>query len=221
MNERLNYKECREKVFILLDESSILSREDISTALSLRPLVYYTAYCKFRNFLSYTRKYAFKEYAKSKDEKLPVTNIIFFRDIINKDKGNMRGFIRFCELERIPLLYYLWQIKKYIFPNEFLISHIHTIKFVRTIKGYIRTVKQGILWGFYISIDDIINKTMYMFNSNSSTYIYMTDFLRNNFIIGESTEEMFTRLGYDVLIKKANDLISKNLYTIANLELVE
>jgi len=106
MSERLNYKECREKIFTLIDKSSIISREDIVRALGIpfEKIVYTDSYNKFRNFIRYTRKYANREYAKSKDERVPISNIIFFREIINKGKGTVREFIQFCEFERIQYL---------------------------------------------------------------------------------------------------------------------
>lgn len=226
ISERLNYKECREKVFTLIDKSSILSKEDIVKVLgiSFKSLAYtnpydivlaYThAYDKFRNFLYCTRRYAYREYGKSKGEKAPISNIIFFRDIINKDKKTMRGFIQFCEIERIPLLYYVWHIGKYIFPNEYILPHIQTVKFIIAMKTYLKTVKHGVIWGFYRSIDDIIQKSML-------TNPYITSFLRGNYIFGEPMEKMFERLEYDKIIKNTNELIKENLYTIADLELEE
>lgn len=221
-NERLNYKECREKVSILLDKSGILSRKDIVKALgiSFKSLAYMHPYCKFRNFLYNTRKYAYREYAKSKDERISMSNMVFFREIINRDKKSLRGFIQFCELERIPLLYYVWQIKKYIFPNELILPHIHTVKFVTYTKAWIKTLKNGESWGFYRNVDDIINKTICnTVNANSPAYTYMTNFIKDNYIFGEPMEKMFERLKYDEISKNANRLIEDNLYTIADLKL--
>jgi len=220
-NERLNYKECREKVSVLLDKSSILSREDIAKALgiSVKSLVYTNPYYKFRNFLNNTRKYAYREYAKSKDERISISNMVFFREIINRDKKSLRGFIQFCGFERIPLLYYVWQIKKYIFPNEFILPHIHTIKFVMYIKTWIKILKNGESWGFYRNVDDIINKKIYTLNANSLAYTYMTNFIKANYIFGEPMEKMFERLEYDEITENMNKLIEDNLYTITDLEL--
>ncbi len=226
--ERLNYKECRENVFKLIEKSSILSREEIVKALgiSFKDLVYTNPYYKFSNFLKYARRYAHQEYCKTKNKKIIVSRIIFLRDILNKNKGSIKEFIQFCEIRRIPLLYYVPKIRKYIFPNDQLLNPIYNRLYIISIKGFITSLKSCEIFGMYRNIEEIIlvflthDKQGYNLEENEVSK-YISSFLRKNYIFGEEKEQMFERLEYTKKLKGLNDKIEKNLYSIANLELLK
>ena len=221
--ERLNYKKCRENVFLLLENSRIISRNEIGKALGFFSIDFYYVkpYLKFHNFLNHTRELAYKEFSKAIGKKIFTSNIIFFREILNKGKGSIHEFVQFCEIERIPLLYYIRQIKKYIFPNEILLNPILTKLFLFSMKGLIRTLKRGEVFGFHKTIDEIITNILPIHKEEDlekESVQFLIAFIRKNYIYGENKEQMLERLGYNEELKRANKEIEKHLYGISNLE---
>lgn len=223
--ERLNYKECRENVFKLIEKSNILSKQEIWYIIGLGDSMDYICdYWSFSAFLNYTRRYAHREYWKSKKEQIFTSNIIFLRNILNKDKYSIPEFIRFCEIERIPLLYYVPQIKKYIFPNELLLKPIYNRLYIITVKGFITSLKRAEIFGVYKNVNEVIVFLSQKFKEDGIkkddiTNQYLFAFLRKNYIFGENKEQMFERLNYKEDLKQANKEIKKNLYSIINLEI--
>ena len=224
--KRLNYKECREKLACLLDNTSILSSKEIVGVLdiSFENLVYMNPYHKFHNFLCYTRRYAFREYSKAIGERIPISNIINLRFILSKTIGSISEFIQFCQTERIPLLYYIPQIKKYVFPNEQLLQSIYNRLYIITVKGFITSLKRTEIFGMYKNLDEIIVFLSQSFKKSdikedNKSVQYLIAFLRKNYIFGEKKEQMFERLEFDKQIKDANKEIKENLYSIVNLEM--
>ncbi|KKK45238.1 MAG: hypothetical protein Lokiarch_11240 [Candidatus Lokiarchaeum sp. GC14_75] len=67
------------------------------------------------------------------------------------------------------------------------------------------------------SVDEIFEKLNILEIGNP----YVSAFIRRDWRIGESREDMIKRLEYDSQLKSCNEKIQKNLYTIADLELVE
>ena len=226
MSKRLNYKESRENVFKLIEKSSIISRYEIAKALwiSFEDLAYTKPYYKFHNFLNYTRKYAFKEYFKAKKEMVSISNIFTLKSILDKNKLSISKLIQFCEIERIPLLYYVPQIKKYVFPNELLYNSIIDRLSVITIKGFIKVLKGAEIFGMYRNTDEVITfisqKRKHDIKEENDGKQYLIAFIRQNYIFGEKKEIMYKRLEFDKIIKEANKKIEENLYSITNLELL-
>lgn len=225
MPERLDYKECRENVFKLIEKSNVLSKQEIWDIIGLGDnMDYIYDYWRFPAFLKHTRRYAFREYCKSKNERIITSNIIFLREILNRGEGSIYEFIQFCEIERIPLLYYVSQIKKYVFPNKQLLQPIYNRLHIIGIKGFITSIKRTERVGMYHNIDEIIAVLSQAFKKSdikeeeeASQYIFA--FLKENYIFGEEKEQMFKRLKFDEQLKKSNEEIEKNLYSIVDLEL--
>jgi len=223
--KRINYKECRERLACLLDNTSIFSRKEIVGVLgiSFESLIYMNPYHKFHNFLCYTRRYAFREYSKAIGEKIPISNIINLKFILSKTTGSVSEFIQFCQTERIPLLYYIHQIKKYIFPNKLLFSPIFNRLLLIFEAKFYNSLKWGEIFGYLKSFDDIFKfYEIFELNSNEKKNegkLYLKALIRKNYIFGEEIEQMFKRLKYKKHLKELNEEIERNLYSISNLEI--
>ena len=215
---RLNYKECRERLACLLDNTSILSSKEIVGILgiSFEDLAYMKPYQKFHNFLCYTRRYAYREYSKAIGEKIPISNIINLKFILSKNIGNVSEFMQFCQTNRIPLLYYIPQIKKYVFPNELLLEPIFNRLYIIAIKSFITSLKHAEVFGVFKNVNDIIEQLSQSFQEkdikeDSFAYQYLFAFLRKDYIFREKKEQMFKRLEFDKQIRDANKKIKENL----------
>ena len=218
MSKRLNYKECRENVFKLIDKSSTISKQEIWKVIGLGDnMDYVYDYWRFPAFLKHTRRYATKEYFKAKKEMVSISNIFTLKSILDKNKFFISKFLQFCEIERIPLLYYVHQIKKYIFPSEQLLLLIYGRLYVISIKGLISSLKGSEIFGMYKNNNEIISFISQAFkecNKENKTSQYLISFIRKNYIFGEEKEVMFKRLDYTNRLKKLNDEIENNLSSI-------
>lgn len=218
---RLNYKECMEKLACLLDKTNVISRTEISKTLNL-DMHLYRDYARFLSFLNYTREYTHKEYLKSIDERIPVSNIIYFREVLNRKKGNIPEFVRFYKSERIPYLYYVFQIRKYILPNELLLSPIIYRQYLIKMKGFVYKLKSGEIFGYWTSTNDLIEYlSKKIFKEEKEVSSIITSFIRKYYVYGESEDKMLNRINYAKEFKKTNEEIERNLYSIADLELWE
>ena len=221
--ERLNYKECREIIFKLLEKSNTLSKQEIWKAIGLGTnMDYLYDHWRFPQFLKHTRHYAFREYFKAKKERVPTSNIITLKFILSREQGTPREFLQFCEIERIPFLYYIHQIKKYVFPNEQLYSPILNRRLLIMLKGIYNHLKGMEIWQGWTSTDDIIkyyNNLSKKFNKDNEGFLLLLALIRKDYKCGETREQMFKRLKFEEGLKKLNEEIEKNLYTIADLEL--
>lgn len=223
MSKRLNYRECRETVFKLIEKSNTLNKQEIWNAIELgNNMDYVYDYWKFPTFLNHTRRYAIREYFKAKNEIASISYSISLKYILSGNCGNVQEFLQFCEIERIPLLYYVHQIKEYIFPNEQLYFPIVNKIFLIMLRRFIGSLKQGEIFGIWSSTNDIIDsfqKNTNIFEEKSEAGLYLRSFLRKNYICGETQDQMLERLGYTKQLKEMNEEIDNNLYSVVDLKL--
>jgi len=224
-SKRLNYKECRENVFKLLEKSNTLSKQEIWNVIGLGDnMDYIYDYWKFPAFLKHTRRYAIREYFKAKNEMLPVSYAVSLKSILSGRCGNVCEYLQFCEIERIPLLYYVHQIKEYIFPNEQLYFPIVNKIFLIMMRCFIGSLKQGEIFGVWSSTNDVIDffqKNTNLFEEKSEAGLYLKSFVRKNYIYGESEDQMLKRLEYTKDLRELNEEIDENIYSVLDLEIYE
>ena len=237
MSERLNYKEGRENVFKSLERSNIISKYEIWKALNLNlpnevsdfneRMRHAKDYYKLSAFLKVTRRYADKMFDKCIDEEeqilKQVLKVIFLKDIDRDERGEkiIDRFLRFCETERIPLLYYIPHIKKYIFPNKQLYRPIHNRLFIISSKILISSLKRAEIFGVYKNIDEMVEFMSQMTKKGDvkeygNSHQYLITFLRENYIFGEDKEQMFKRLEFDKIMKDLNKEIKDNINNVDN-----
>lgn len=225
ISKRLNYKECREKVFKLIEKSNTLSKQEIWNIIGLgHNMDYIYDYWKLPAFLKHTRYYAVGEYFKAKNKMVPTSNAISLNIILSEEYGTVREFLQFCEIERIPLLYYVHQIKEYIFPNEHLYFPIVNRIVLIMMRCFIGSLKQGESFGFWTSTNDVIeffSKNTKLFEDKNEAGSYVISFIRKNYIYGESQDQMLKRLRYTEQLNELNEEIDKNIYSVIDLEIYD